>query len=87
MPETMLTDEEHALLAKISEVSEGFSQLIRPGDHHISACDWDEVAAHIHVLQTRVLAMAGARAYPNLYRGLCGQAGGEWLRERGWNPT
>lgn len=54
MPETMLTDEEHALLAKISEVSEGFSQLIRPGDHHISACDWDEVAAAIHTLPNRL---------------------------------
>lgn len=69
----LMTDDEHALMDALGDVSNRFCILIRPGDHHIAAHDWAEVASRIHDLQARVLAVAAARAFPGMYRSLVGR--------------
>lgn len=62
-----LTDDEHALIDLLCDVTDGFSNVIG-SDPFVREQDAAEVIAHIHALQDKVLAQAAARLYPDRYR-------------------
>jgi hypothetical protein len=60
---TFLTDREHELMDLTAQLARGLFELCGENTR-----DKAEVAHEIHGLQTRILAQAGARAYPQRYR-------------------
>lgn len=64
-----LTELEHQALQMTMELADLMRQIIMTGnDRDRMDQDAAEVRHHIHALQTRVMAQAAGRAYPNLYR-------------------
>ena len=70
-----LTHNEEQLLNLISECYNIFCMVVGT-DEEVRSADLQEVAAHIHALQDKVLAQAAARLYPEKYR-LMGRKG-QW---------
>jgi len=69
-PVASLTADELAAMDTMSKFAGQMHRLC--GDGPQSASDWREAAAHIHVLQTTIMAQAASRAYPELFRPLGG---------------
>jgi hypothetical protein len=68
MAETLLTNEEHELIAKLGSLAADFSRVV--DDDITRDADMREIVFHIHALQHMVMAQVAARAYPDLYRRL-----------------
>lgn len=62
----MLTLEEHMLIEMLGNCMNAFTQIL--GSERTRQYDLVEVSTHIHALQDKVLAQAGARMYPDKYR-------------------
>lgn len=66
----LLTHSEESLVTELGVIYGMFCGVV--GEGPTRASDLDEVRAHIHALQSRVLQQAAARAYPGKYRLLGG---------------
>lgn len=62
----LLTPKEQALITKLGECMGDFRDIAGEGPSRQH--DLNEIAAHIHALQDKVLAQAAARAYAGKYR-------------------
>lgn len=71
-PVASLTADELAAMDTIGKFAGQMRRLC--GDGPQSVHDWAEAAAHIHVLQTTIMAQAASRAYPELFRPLGGNS-------------
>lgn len=67
-PTGLLFPEEHRAIELLGEVAGIFEKVT--GRSNSRSSDLTEVTIHIHALQNMLLAQAGARAYPKLYRKL-----------------
>lgn len=62
----LLTEQEHRLIEVTADVYKGFKEI--SGFARTRSADLNEVAQHIHALQSIILAQAAARAYSTKYR-------------------
>lgn len=73
MTEDLLTPDELEAVNLTADLANLMRRIIGEGptaDH-----DWSETAAQIHVLQSRIMGQAAARAYPDLFRLMGGRIG------------
>ena len=78
----LLTEAEHAAMDLTADLMRALRGIM--GDANLAG-DLNEAAAHIHGLQSMILANAAARAYPDRYR-LLGQQG-PWARGQAAVPA
>lgn len=67
----LLTMAEHRAMVLTSELWQALGIVVGCGSSR--QADLDELASHLHAIQTAVLAQAAGRAFPDLYR-LLGEA-------------
>lgn len=71
----LLTGAEHRFMALTAELWNLLArEIVEDGPSREG--DLEEMAGHFHTIQERILAQAGARAYPGLYRVLGGSIAG-----------
>lgn len=69
-PAPLLTDDEHAAVHMAGELANLLGKICGDGDQ--AQHDWVEFVHLIHGIQSRVMAQAAARAFPDRYRPLGG---------------